>query len=198
MARTKRFSLYRFPLFQTFLIFLFLILSQRPVASQTKAINWDHVAQMRPDLKVLVLVRGERPISLDDLALLADFGMVPADRDPGLVLGLRQAVFSARLKNWMTKSMPADLHGRLLERFAMTGVYRLGFRVEKEGYQGPLSLEITTPRDGFGKRLTYSENLVRPHAPTTMRFDSMGNRWFSANYSQIRYGETIRLHFAFK
>jgi hypothetical protein len=153
---------------------------------------------MKPDLKVLVLVKGDRPISLDDLALLAEFGMIPADRDPGLVLGLRRAVFSARLKNWMTKSMPADLHGRLLERFTMTGIYRVGFRVEKEGYQGPLSLEMTTPRDGFGKRLIYSENLVRPHAPTTMRMDSMGNRWFSANYSQIRYGETIRFHFAFK
>ncbi|OGP90432.1 MAG: hypothetical protein A2156_11165 [Deltaproteobacteria bacterium RBG_16_48_10] len=94
--------------------------------------------------------------------------------------------------------MPGDLQGRLLERFTMTGIYRVGFKVEKEGYQGPLSLEITIPRDGFGKRLIYSENLIRPHAPTTMRFDSMGNRWFSANYSQIRYGETIRLHFAFK
>jgi hypothetical protein len=153
---------------------------------------------MKPDLKVLVLVRGERPISLENLALLAELGMIPADRDPGLVLGLRQAVFSARLKNWITKSMPVDLQGRLLERFSMTGVYRLGFKVEKEGYQGPLSLEITIPRDGFGKRLIYSENLVRPHAPTMMRFDRTGNRWFSANYSQIRYGETIRLHFAFK
>jgi hypothetical protein len=198
MTKTKRVSIFWFPLFQTLLVFLFLIISQRPVASQPKAINWDRMAQMRPDLKVLVLVRGERPISLDDLALLADFGMIPADRDPGLVLGLRQAVFSARLKNWMTKSMPADLHGRLLERFTMTGVYRLGFKVEKEGYQGPLSFEMTTPRDGFGKRLLYSENLVRPYAPTTMRFDSVGNRWFSANYSQTLYGETIRLHFAFK
>jgi hypothetical protein len=198
MAKTKRFSIYWFPLFQTLLIFLFLIIPQRPVTSQTKAINWDRVAQMKPDLKVLVLIRGERPISLDHLALLADFGMIPADRDPGLVLGLRQAVFSARLKNWMARNMPADLHGRLLERFTMTGVYRVGFRVEKAGYHGPLSLEMTIPRDGFGKRLIYSENLVRPHAPTMMRFDRMGNRWFSANYSQIRYGETIRLHFAFK
>jgi hypothetical protein len=152
---------------------------------------------MKPDLKVLVLVRGDRSISLDDLGLLADLGMVPADRDPGLVLGLRKAVFSAKLKNWLTRMMPGHLHGELLDRFTMTGIYRLGFRVEKEGYQGPLSLEVTTPRDGFGKRLIYSENLVRPHAPTTMRIDHMGNRWFSANYSQIRYGETIRLHFAF-
>jgi hypothetical protein len=153
---------------------------------------------MKPDLKGLVLVRGERPISLENLALLAELGMIPADRDPGLVLGLRQAVFSSRLKNWMTKRLPADLQGRLLERFTMTGVYRVGFKVEKEGYQGPLSLEITIPRDGFGKRLIYSENLVRPRASTMMRFDRMGNRWFSAHYSQIRHGETIRLHFAFK
>jgi len=101
MAKTKRFSLDWLPIFHTLLIFLFLILSQSPVASQTKVINWDRVVQRKPDLKVLVLVKGDRPISLDDLALLADFGMVPADRDPGLVLGLRQAVFSARLKNYM-------------------------------------------------------------------------------------------------
>jgi hypothetical protein len=198
MTKTKRLRIHRFSLLQTLLIFLFLILSQRPVASQTKPINWDRVAEIKPDLKVLVLVKGNHPISLNDLALLADSGMVPADRDPGLVLGLRQAVFSARLKNWMTKSLPGDLDGRLLERFTMTGVYRLGFKVEKAGYHGPLSLEMTTPRDDFGKRLIYSENLVRPHAPTAMRFDRMGNRWLTANYSQIRYGETIRLHFAFK
>ena len=198
MPKTKRARIYWFPLFQILLIFLFLIISQRPGISQTKAINWVRVAQMRPDLKVLVLVRGERPLSLNDLAFLAEFGMIPVDRDPGLVLGLRQAVFSTRLRNWMSKSLPADLHGRLLERFTTTGIYRVGFRVEKEGYQGPLSVEMTTPREGFGKRLIYSENLVRPPAPTKMRIDNMGNRWFSAHYLRISYRETIKLHCAFK
>jgi hypothetical protein len=153
---------------------------------------------MKPDLKVLVFVKGERPISLDDLAQLADFGMVPPDRDPGLVLGLRQAVFSVRLKSWGTRRMPSHLRGTLLDRFMMNGIYRVGFRVEQKGYQGPLRLEITTPRDGFGKRLIHSENLVRPYAPTLMRIDPSGNRWFSASYSQIHYGENIRFHFAFK
>jgi hypothetical protein len=198
MAKTKRFSIYWFPLFQTLLVFLFLIISQRPVASQTKAINWDRVGQMKPDLKVLVLVRGERPISLENLALLADFGMIPADRDPGLVLGLRQAVFSSRLKNWMTKRMPADLQGRLLERFTMTGVYRVGFKVEEEGYQGPLSLEITGPRDGFGKKLIHSEFLVRPNAPIRLYIDHTENRWFGVNYASIHHREIIRFYFAFK
>jgi hypothetical protein len=198
MAGTKKSRLSRFSFLQILSIFLFLFAAERPVCSQTAGINWDRVAQLRPDMKVLVLVRGERPISLGDLSLLADFGMIPADRDSGLILGLRQAVFSVKLKHWMTKTMPGYLHGRLLNRFIMNGIYRLGFRVEKEGYRGPLSLEITTPRDGFGKRLISSENLVRPHAPAAIRIDTIGNRWFSANYSQIRYGETIRLHSAFK
>lgn len=185
-------------LFQALLILCFLVVSQIPVSSQASAINWGRVAQMKPDLKVLVLVRGDRPISLDDLALLADLGMIPADRDPGLVLGLRKAVFSVRIKSWVTKSMPGHLHRRLLERFTMEGIYRVGFRVEREGYQGPLGFEITTPRDGFGKQLIYSENLVRPHALNGMYIDNMGNRWFSVSYPEVRYGEAIRFHFAFK
>jgi hypothetical protein len=146
----------------------------------------------------LVLVKGERPISLDDLALLAEFGMVPADRDPGLVLGLRQAVFSAKLKNWMTRMMPGHLHGTLLDRFIMNGIYRVGFRVEKEGYQGPLSLEITGPREGFGKQLIHSEILVRPPISHSLSIDPVGNRWAHVNYSSVHYGEAIRFYFAFK
>ena len=198
MAETKRFGPNWPFFFQALLIFLLLIVSQRPVVSQTTAINWDRVAQMRPDLKVLVLVKGDRPISLDDLALLADFGMIPADRDPGLVLGLRQAFFSVKVKHWVTKTLPAHIHVQLLDRFIMNGMYRVGFRVEKEEYQGPLSLEITGPRDGFGKQLIHSEILVRPRAPHSLHIDPMGNRWARVNYSRVHYREAIRFHFAFK
>ena len=198
MAETKRFGPNWPLLFQALLISLLLIVSQGPVASQTTAINWDRVAQMRPDLKVLVLVKGDRPISLDDLALLADFGMIPADRDPGLVLGLRRAFFSVRLKNWIGQTLPAHIHVKLLDRFIMNGMYRVGFRVEQEEYQGPLTLEITGPRDGFGKQLVHSETLVRPHAPHRLHIDNMGNRWVRVNYSKVSYRETIRFHFAFK
>jgi len=198
MAETKRFSPHWVSLFQILLIGLFLIASQKPVVSQTTAINWDRVAQMRPDLKILVLVKGERPISLEDLALLADSGMVPADRDPGLVLGLRQAFFSVKVKRWMTKTLPAHIHVKLLDRFMMNGIYRVGFQVEQEEYQGPLSLEITGPRDGFGKHLIHSEILVRPHAPRKLHIDPTGNRWVLVNYSKVHYRETIRFHFAFR
>ena len=77
-------------------------------------------------------------------------------------------------------------------------MYRVGFRVEQEEYQGPLTLEITGPRDGFGKQLIHSETLVRPHTPYKLHIDTMGNRWVRVNYSKIRYREAIRFHFAFK
>jgi hypothetical protein len=184
--------------FQTLLIFFFLVVPGRAIASQASSINWHRVAQIKPDLKVLVQVKADHLISLDDLAFLADIGMIPADRDPGLVLGVRQAIFSVKLKSWMTKTMPDHLHAKLLDRFTMNGIYRVSFRVEKEGYQGPLSFEITTPRDGFGQQLISSEGLVRPQGPNWWHIDNIGNRWFYVDYSQMNYGETIRFHFAFK
>jgi hypothetical protein len=198
IGRRKNVDLKLLLIFQTLLIFFFLIVPGRPVASEASSINWYRVIQIKPDLKVLVQVKADQMISLDDLAFLADMGMIPADRDPGLVLGARQAVFSGKLKSWITKTMPSHLQGKILDRFTISGIYRVSFRVEKEGYQGPLSFEITTPRDGFGKQLISSEGLVRPQGPQWWHIDNTGNHWFCVDYSQMHYGETIRFHFAFK
>lgn len=161
-------------------------------------INWERIARLKPDLRAMIRVTSPNPISLEDLASLAQFGMIPADRDPGMVLGLRQAIFSVKLKHWNLKNLPNHLQATLLNRFVMTGVYRVSFKVEQEGYEGPLSLEITMPRDGFGKQLLSSENMVRPRAPQRIYVDVAGNRWFCVDYPNIRSGETIRFHFAFK
>jgi hypothetical protein len=90
------------------------------------------------------------------------------------------------------------MKGKLLDRFIMSGIYRVGFRVEKEGYLGPLMLEVTTPRESFGKRLLSSENLIRPQAPSKTYTDLAGNRWFRVDYPEVRYGQTMKLFFAFK
>jgi hypothetical protein len=167
-----------------------------PAASQ---IDWETIAGLRPNLKVLVLVESRRPLSLDDLALLAEKGFVPADRDPGLVLGLPRAVFAGRLGNWLNSSpLPSHLAGRVLERFAMSGIYRVGFRVEGQEYTGPLELQITAPRGGFGKKLVYADQAVRPACPQTLTVDAAGNRWLRARLEQVHYGESIDFSFGFQ
>ncbi|MFC1834826.1 transglutaminase-like domain-containing protein [Thermodesulfobacteriota bacterium] len=164
-----------------------------------KGIDWERVAERAPKLKVLVLVEGERPINLSDLTKLADSGLVPADRDPALVLGLHQAVFSTKIEKWMKKPrLPKGLTGRLLEKFIMTGIYRTSFSVEEKGYNGPLSLEITSPREGFGRKLLAMEQIVRPRTKTETRVDGAGNHWFCAYYPDVKYKQTIRFHFAFQ
>jgi len=168
------------------------------VAASEAVIDWNRIAGLKPDLKVLVQIKGDYPITLSDLARLARLGMAPADRDPGLVLGLKQAIFSVKLKNWMPKNLPPQLHGKLLEKFFLSGIYRVGFQVEKEGYRGPLTLEVTGPRNGFGKQLLESSFLVRPQTPNRLRIDGAGNRWYILDYPQIQTGETITLHFGFK
>ena len=182
------------------LAFVFLMGGfQTEVASQEKTLDWSRIAKSKPELKVLLLVEGERPISLEDLAALGDLGMFPVDRSPALVLGLQRAIFSTKLKNWMNRpTLPGHMKGKLLDQFIMTGIYRVGFRVEKEGYFGPLSLEVTTPRDGFGKQLIGSENLIHPHAPSSSIIDSGGNRWICIDYPQVKYGQTMKLFSAFK
>jgi len=184
--------------FFVFSIFCLLLVFQESAEAQGPGVNWDRIINLKPDLKVMVLVNSQRPLSLEDLSFLARFGMIPADRDPGLVLGLKKAVFSVKLKNWASNSLPAHLSGRLLDRFFMSGIYRLGFKVEQEGYEGPLTLEITAPRDGFGKQLLSSEFMVRRQAPNRLYIDEVGNRWYRIDYSKIKQGEVIRLHFAFK
>lgn len=139
-------------------------------------------------------------MSLDDLALLAEKGFVPADRDPGLVLGLQKAVFAGRLGSWIkAHPLPSHLSGSVLEHFAMSGIYRVGFKVVDKGYNGPLELQITAPREGFGKILVYSDQEVRPvPSQTMMTVDSTGNRWLSASFERVAYGDSIRIYFGFK
>jgi hypothetical protein len=103
------------------------------------------------------------------------------------------------MKNWMNKvALPHHMKGKLLDRFIVSGIYGIGFRVEKEGYLGPLVLEVTAPRDGFGKRLLSSENIIRPQAPSITYTDLGGNRWFRVDYPEVRTGQTIKLFFAFR
>ncbi len=171
---------------------------QGKVDAQAPGVNWDQISRLKPDLKVLVLIKSQRPLGLEDLAFLAQMGMIPADRDPGMVLGLKKVIFSGKLKNWVSKTLPPHMNGKLLDRFIMSGVYRVSFKVEQEGYDGPLSLEIATPRNGFGKQLLSSEFMVRRQAPSRLSIDEAGNRWYRVDYPKINQGEMIRMHFAFK
>jgi len=188
-------------LFLLSLLAFFLLMGgfQTEAASQERTLDWSRIAKLKPELKVLVLVEGAHAISLEDLVALGELGMFPADRNPALVLGLQRAIFSTKLKNWVNRpTLPGQMKGKLLDWFIMTGIYRLGFRVEKEGYLGPLSLEVTTPRDGFGKQLIGSENFLQPQAPSHTFIDSGGNRWICIDYPQVKYGQTIILFSAFK
>lgn len=199
MRRVTLRTVYHIFFFSALLILLFSIASQKAVASEGNTLDWTRVADRKPDQKVLVLVEAEVAIGLKDLAALAELGMVPADNDPGRVLGLQRAIFSTRLKKWITRrALPAHLKGRLLDRFILSGIYRTGFRVEKDGYSGPLSLEVTAPREGFGKQLIYSESLVQPRGLDKLRVDLAGNRWFCVDYPEVKYGQVIKFFFAFK
>ncbi|MDQ7784025.1 MAG: hypothetical protein RDU20_14170 [Desulfomonilaceae bacterium] len=167
-------------------------------AEETGRVDWKRVARLRPDLKVLVQVKSKEPISLKDLALLSDRGLQPADRDPGLVLGLSTAVFQTKMEKWREGNwLPPHMEGKLLERFYMSGIYRVAFKVKADGYVGPLTIEVTAPRDGFGRRLGYSAYVVRPECESKMRTDSAGNRWLSAQFQEVRAEQTIRFHFGF-
>lgn len=175
------------------------LVAAAPEAGVARQIDWERIARLRPDLKVLILVKSDRPLCLEDLANLAEKGLIPADRDPGLILGFKNAVFTARLEKWIkARPLPSHLSGRLLERFAMTGIYRVGFKVEAQGYTGPLELQITAPRDGFGRKLVYSDHIVRPVCPQAMTVDSAGNRWLKVRLANVHYGESIKFYFGFE
>ncbi len=168
-------------------------------AESTVQIDWRSIAEVQPELKVLVLIKSKQPLSLEDLALLADRGLTPADRDPGLVIGLNRAVFKTLLGRWMAQPpLPEALQGKLMARFHLSGMYRVAFKVKARAYDGPLNLEVTEPRSGFGKKLLSCEHVVRPEAAVSTQEDSAGNRWLSAEFSRLRTGDTVKMHMSFK
>ena len=165
----------------------------------SSSLNWPAVAKPKPSLRVLILVTSSRPFTLSDLATLADHGFRPADRDAGMILGLNRAVFKGSLRNWVGgPPLPSHVRGQVLQKFVMRGIYRVGFRVEEKDYRGPLNLEITAPREGFGQELLSAENLVRPERQSSIRLDSAGNRWLCVEFPEVRAGQMIHLHFGFK
>lgn len=166
--------------------------------AEESRINWQRVARLKPNLKVLVLVKSQDPISLKDLARLSDRGLKPADRDPGLVLGLKTAVFQTKIEKWRDGTcLPPHMQGKLMDRFYMSGIYRIAFKVQADGYVGPLKIEVTAPRQGFGRKLGYSAYVVRPECQSSLRTDAAGNRWLSAQFPEVHSGQTIRFHFGF-
>jgi Transglutaminase-like superfamily len=168
-------------------------------SAENHELDWPRIVKLKPELKVLALLESERPLNLKDLSLLADQGLVPADRDPGLALGLKRLVFSTTLQRWMAHPhLPSHFTGRLLLRFSITGIYRVGFSVAADGYRGPLTLRITAPREGFGRHLIYSDHVVRPRCETSLREDEAGNLWLEATYPEVKQGDPIKFHFAFK
>lgn len=180
------------------LVVLLLMSSVCGAAEPGQAIDWNAVAAKQPDLKVLVLVESSQSLSLRDLAWLADRGFVPADRDPGLIVGLKQAVFKITIGNWkMRAAFPPPLQGRLITRFRMSGIYRVAFKVVAREYEGPLSLEVTAPRSSFGKKLIFSDYVVRPATEASVEEDAAGNRWLSASFPRAQTGETIKMHMSF-
>ncbi len=181
--------------------FIAILLATTTIAepSPSLPLHWPTVAKKKPDLKVLVLVEGESPFTLADLSMLSDRGFTPADRDAGMILGLNKAVFKSLLSSWIVgPSLPSNLRAELLRSFVMSGIYRVGFKVEEKDYKGPLNLEITAPRDGFGQKLLSAENLVRPEGLSSIRVDMAGNRWLCVNYPEVQPGQMIQLHFGFK
>lgn len=159
--------------------------------------DWNIIAQKNPTLKTLVVVEAANGLTLRDLAVLADKGMVPADRDPGLIVGMKKAVFSTTAQRWISSNLPRHISARLAQKFLMSGIYRVSFRVDAKNYDGPLNLEVTAPREDVGKRLISSEVVVRPTRDLFKHEDSAGNRWVSVKIPRVRYGDEIKFHFSF-
>lgn len=166
--------------------------------SGKETFDWSVVAERHPGFKVLVLVEAQSELTLNDLAVLADNGLIPADRDPGLVVGLKRAVFSTTSKKWILASLPKRLSLKVIQNFVMSGIYRVGFRVEAKDYDGPLKVEVTAPRGDVGKNLVSCNTLVRPRQPFVESSDEAGNQWVTVKYPRVKYGDEIKFHFAFK
>jgi hypothetical protein len=181
-----------------FSFFTAALASAQPSRS-AKEPDWSLVAGIKPKLKVFVQIQSPRPFTLKDLGMLADRGLTPAGHDAALVWGLNRAIFEASLGRWMTaKPLPNPFQAKILSSFILSGIYRVSFKVEALDYRGPLSLEITAPREGFGRKLLTAENVVQPPTAQELRIDEAGNRWFVLHYPEVHQNQNIYLYFSFR
>jgi hypothetical protein len=183
-----------------FLVFVCLFVTGAFFAAHARvSLQWSDVARFNPKLKILLEIKASKPFTISDLAMLADRKLIPADRDPGLVVGLDKAVFTTRISNWMeTGPLPEKFSARLLTRFIMSGVYRVNFKIRQQNYHGPLRMEITAPRESFGRKLLRSDYVVRPEGKAVLKTDNSGNRWLFVDFERAPVDKTIRFHFQFK
>ncbi len=135
------------PILSLYVLLLLLFLNSCPkVVAGTDDLDWLEISRLKPNLKVITILEGNRPIELKDLADLADQGFVPADRDPGSVMGLKQAVFSTTLRHWVSNSpLVKGFNARLLSKFSMSGIYRVGFAVAEKNTGGLLPFALQRP-----------------------------------------------------
>lgn len=96
----------------------YLLGSAGEVHGRQADINWERVAGIKPNWKVIVLIQNDRGLTLEDLTLLEQSGFRAADRNAALILARKKAIFKTPLRRWMgRRPWPAHLQASLLPRF---------------------------------------------------------------------------------
>ena len=170
----------------------------QPNAESPPAVDFGKVAAQFPHLKTMVRIKFNRPLSLQLLAKLRKFGVLSHHGGPVEVLGEKQGVFFLRavmLPSLMSSTLPIQVVP--LDQFHMSGLYRIHFKVVDGQFTGRITFRISTPRDGFGKKLIYLEEHLSPEVNLEYEQDDAGNRWAVVSLDVTKKSRLLKLDFYF-
>jgi hypothetical protein len=146
----------------------------------------------------MVRIQFGQPLSLEILAKLGKLGVFSHHGGPLQVLGRNEGVFFLGAAN-LPKLLRSPLAVKVnpLTNFRLAGLYRIHFKVVEQGFQGKVSFRISSPREGFGKKLIYLEEQVLPALNLTRQIDSAGNRWINVSLHVKEKTRHLKLNFYF-
>ena len=168
------------------------------IRQEQNTADFSAILQWFPQFKTVVALEFKHPLKLKDLIDLLNNGVWPSDSKLISALGKTQGIFYTRVHNFENLPKLSFVSDYVpLVSFRMRGIYRIHLKVIEEGFAGPLSFSVSTPRNGFGKTLVSIEDHVSPRAPFAIRHDHAGNRWLELEFAEMAEGKSAKFDFYF-
>ncbi|NQT57069.1 MAG: transglutaminase domain-containing protein [Desulfobacteraceae bacterium] len=162
------------------------------------AINFSEVARQYPRFKTLIYLGFGEDLDLARLLKLRRIGVHPLNGDLLEPLGHRAAIFFTRadsLEDLRRSGIVRSVHP--LARFRMAGIYRIHLKIVESDFFGSIKFRVSTPRNGFGKKLVHIEHHISPSIPFAIKRDLAGNHWLDVEIPQAKAGMTVKFDFYF-
>jgi hypothetical protein len=161
-------------------------------------IDFRKIAKKFPNFRTIVKLKFDRPLSVAELLTLTDSGNQVIGDNILSILGKSEAILVTKASRLSWLNDQSFIKAVIpLERFNLSGLYRIHFKLVGQEFDGPISFSVASPRNGFGKKLLDIESYVWPRLPYKISTDNAGNRWLKIKIKDASNGQRIKFDFFF-